>query len=115
MVSISWVVPESEDRIIGVLYGASGTTALNTNRIYAAWLQRRILFKSADNRTVWGIGSASRAIGPSTVGGDLGEQSAATRAFLFCTTQTISRRMILVGHCYLFQTWLRSMKEMCGP
>jgi hypothetical protein len=67
IVSASFVVPDSSDRILGVLYGAGPTSALDNNNVYAVWLQRRVLFKSSDNTTVWGLGQAARAVGPHVV------------------------------------------------
>ena len=67
IVSISLVVDEARTTVLGALYGASSTTALDTNSIYAAWLQRRVLFKSLDNTTVMGLGAAARAQGPDAV------------------------------------------------
>lgn len=67
IVSISLVVDEAQSRVMGALYGASATAALDTNAIFAAWLQRRVLFKSADNATVMGLGAAARALGPDSV------------------------------------------------
>jgi hypothetical protein len=64
MVSITLVV-DRDTTLLGALYGATDESALMGNHIYAAWLQRRVLFKSIDNATtVWGLGAASRGLGP---------------------------------------------------
>lgn len=64
MVSIGLVVDSTETVLLGALYGAGPASTLDENNIFAAWLQRQVLFINDDNTTVWGIGDATRAIGP---------------------------------------------------
>ena len=40
--------------------------ALDENRVFGVWLQRRVLFEG-DDGTVWGVGDADRALGPDAV------------------------------------------------
>ena len=68
IVSIGLVVDASETVLMGALYGAGPVSALDQNSIFAAWLQRQVLFKSADNTTtIWGLGAATRSVGPNTL------------------------------------------------
>ena len=65
MVSIGFVVDQSNTRLLGALYGAGATSSLDHNRIFGCWLQKRVLFKSAS--TIWGVGNAARSMGPNSV------------------------------------------------
>jgi hypothetical protein len=71
IVSLGFVVDHTATRVLGALYGASPsapTHTLNHNQIYAAWLQRHVLFVGTDSPpTVWGVGGSERAVGPNTV------------------------------------------------
>ena len=53
--------------MLGALYGAGATSALDNNRVFAAWLQRHVLFVGTDGGVVWGLGDADRALGPDAV------------------------------------------------
>ena len=46
IVALGWVT--DENRILGVLYGAGEVPGLNRNRIFARWLQRKVVFTSSD-------------------------------------------------------------------
>ena len=46
IVALGWVT--EENRILGVLYGAGEVPGLYRNRIFARWLQRRVVFTSSD-------------------------------------------------------------------
>lgn len=46
IVALGWV--RDENRILGVLYGAGEAPGLYRNRIFARWLQRRVVFTSSD-------------------------------------------------------------------
>ena len=65
--SMGWVVDETGDTLMGALYGASNISALTQNAVFGIWLQKQVLFISDDNKTVWGIGDASRGYGPDNV------------------------------------------------
>lgn len=55
MVSIGLVVDTSSTRLLGALYGAGCVSGLGHNRLFAKWLQKRVLFISNDgNNTTWG-------------------------------------------------------------
>lgn len=67
IVSLGFVVDHTATRVLGALYGAGGTPTLNHNQIFAAWLQRHVLFVGTDSPpTVWGVGE-ELAVGPDTV------------------------------------------------
>eukprot|EP00049_Salpingoeca_infusionum_P000670 m.41571 g.41571 ORF g.41571 m.41571 type:complete len:191 (+) comp10582_c0_seq1:1064-1636(+) len=85
MVSLGFVVNESKTRLLGVLYGATAVPQLVDNSIYAAWLQRRILFKSTDGTVVWGVGNASRGVGYDKVQVDTNASSLLGRFFVYDT------------------------------
>jgi hypothetical protein len=82
IVSVSLVVEDGE-RLMGVLYGATSDPRLTGNAIYAAWLQLRVLFKSADNTTVWGLGDASRGVGPTMSIVDVNEPAMVGRFWVY--------------------------------
>ena len=65
IVSLGFVVDSSNRRLLGALYGAGSDPGLSENRIFGAWLQKRVLF--INPTTVWGIGDGDRALGPDTV------------------------------------------------
>lgn len=67
IVSVGFVVDSTGTRVLGALYGAGADASLTHNRIFARWLQRRVLFESTDNATTWGLGGAARARGPYSV------------------------------------------------
>ncbi|QDU72263.1 hypothetical protein [Mucisphaera calidilacus] len=64
IVAIGWVTVGDQDKpgrkIIGTLYGAGAIWALDHNRIFARWLQKKLVFQSDDGLTITG----SSAIGP---------------------------------------------------
>jgi hypothetical protein len=49
------------------MYGAGPTSALDNNEIYAAWLQKKVLFVCNRTSRVFGAGNESRARGPDEV------------------------------------------------
>jgi hypothetical protein len=49
MVAVGWVT--RGDQLLGVLYGAGAKPTLDVNRIYARWLQKKVVFVSNDHRT----------------------------------------------------------------
>ncbi len=58
IVAVGWVV--RDDRLLGLLYGAGAVPSLDRNRIYARWLQKRLVFTdSAGERH-----EPVRALGP---------------------------------------------------
>ena len=64
IVALGWVTrgpQESPERkLLGVLYGAGASPALNENRIFARWLQKRVVFVASDGTRIAG----ARALGP---------------------------------------------------
>ena len=58
IVAHGWVA--RDNRLLGYLYGAGEVGALNRNRIFARWLQRRVVFETGDGREF----EAERALGP---------------------------------------------------
>jgi hypothetical protein len=48
IVAIGWVT--QQDRLLGFLYGAGAVPELNRNRIFARWLQKRVVFVADDGR-----------------------------------------------------------------
>jgi hypothetical protein len=64
IVALGWVTrgpPESPSRrLLGVLYGAGPSPALNENSIYARWLQKQVVFVANDGTRLAG----TRALGP---------------------------------------------------
>ncbi len=64
IVALGWVVRGPQEapgrKLLGVLYGAGAVSALNENRIYARWLQRRLVFVADDGTRYPG----TRALGP---------------------------------------------------
>ncbi|MCU0398597.1 MAG: hypothetical protein MUC73_10895 [Cyclobacteriaceae bacterium] len=53
----------SNNRIYGILYGASSVASLDKNAIYAKWLQKKVIFK---NESVhWG--EPAKALGPNRI------------------------------------------------
>ena len=69
IVSIGFVADETSTKLQGALYGAGPVSSLNENKVFGVWLQKQVLFVSNDTKspTVWGIGNASRAVGPDNV------------------------------------------------
>jgi hypothetical protein len=64
IVALGWVVRGAQEspgrKLVGVLYGAGEVPALNENRIYARWLQKRVVFVTGDGTRVPG----TKALGP---------------------------------------------------
>lgn len=58
MVAIGWVI--RQNRVLGFLYGAGAVGSLDRNRIFARWLQKKVVF-IADDGTRY---EASGALGP---------------------------------------------------
>ncbi len=58
IVALGWVT--DANRLLGVLYGAGAVPELNRNRIFARWLQKRVVFTSKDGA----VCEASGAVGP---------------------------------------------------
>jgi hypothetical protein len=63
IVALGWVVRGPQElpgrKLLGVLYGAGPVPALNENRIYARWLQRRVVFAANNGRRIpgtWALG-----------------------------------------------------------
>ena len=83
--SMGWVVDEIGDRLMGALYGASNISALTQNAVFGIWLQKQVLFISDDNKTVWGIGDASRGYGPDNIMIDVNEKSLNGKFYLYDT------------------------------
>jgi hypothetical protein len=65
IVSVGFVVDENSNRLLGAIYGAGAVSSLDHNQLFGIWLQKRVLFMN--NQTVWGVGDASRALGPNNV------------------------------------------------
>ncbi len=61
MVAMGWVV--SDERVLGVLYGAGAKGSLDQNRIFARWLQKRVVWVGEDGTRV----EAKGARGPDRV------------------------------------------------
>lgn len=63
IVAIGWVVKGDQDapdrRLLGFLYGAGAKSTLDANRIFARWLQKRIVVTAPDFESVGGA-----ALGP---------------------------------------------------
>ena len=49
IVSLGWVTSGGE-RVLGVLYGAGSRGSLDANRIFARWLQKKLVFTVADDK-----------------------------------------------------------------
>jgi hypothetical protein len=58
IVAVGWVVQDG--RLLGLLYGAGAVPGLDRNRIFARWLQKRIVFLSADGKRY----EPTRSLGP---------------------------------------------------
>jgi len=62
IVAVGWVTSGAQEkggrRLLGVLYGAGAVSALNQNRIFARWLQPRIVLHGEDGKT--SIGATAR-------------------------------------------------------
>lgn len=48
IVALGWVT--REDRVLGFLYGAGATPGLDRNRIFARWLQKKVVFTDASGK-----------------------------------------------------------------
>lgn len=69
IVSLGLVV-DAESRVLrGALYGAGAVPQLDNNRVFAAWLQRRAVFRTAAGGAAEGVvlGANAQAHGPRTV------------------------------------------------
>jgi hypothetical protein len=64
IVALGWVTRGLQDapdrKLLGVLYGAGPSPALNENSIYARWLQKRLVFVASDGTRYAG----TKALGP---------------------------------------------------
>jgi hypothetical protein len=64
IVALGWVTRGRQEspgrKLLGVLYGAGPSGALNENRIYARWLQKRVVLVAEDGRRFAG----TKALGP---------------------------------------------------
>jgi len=58
IVAIGWV--RRDNRLLGVLYGAGAVPTLDANRIFARWLQCRVVFETLDGTCY----EATHALGP---------------------------------------------------
>lgn len=58
IVAVGWVV--QGDRLLGFLYGAGAVPTLNRNRIFARWLQRKVVFVGEDGQRL----EPTRSLGP---------------------------------------------------
>ena len=58
IVAVGWVT--EGNRVLGALYGAGSFEGLNRNRIFARWLQKRVVFVSTDGQRF----EPSQAVGP---------------------------------------------------
>jgi hypothetical protein len=50
MVAVGWVT--SGERVLGVLYGAGAAGTLDANRIFARWLQKKVVWVGKDGARV---------------------------------------------------------------
>jgi len=57
IVSVGFVVDNDAQTLRGALYGAGAVPQLDNNRVFATWLQRRVLFLSEDKTVLWGAGA----------------------------------------------------------
>lgn len=64
IVSCGLVVDSTSKVLKGAVYGAGAVPTLDHNSIFARWLQRRVIFRSNDNSTTWGLGASVRSHGP---------------------------------------------------
>ncbi|MGC8666914.1 MAG: hypothetical protein ACP5VE_02195 [Chthonomonadales bacterium] len=74
IVAVGWVT--RQNRIFGVLYGAGPVPSLDANRIFARWLQRRVVFEAGSR-----VFEADAGIGPGRVRLRLGGEKAAEGRF----------------------------------
>lgn len=58
MVAVGWIV--QGQRLLGFLYGAGPVASLDRNRIFARWLQKRLVFRDQQGRRY----EAAKALGP---------------------------------------------------
>ncbi|MBN1344983.1 MAG: hypothetical protein JXQ73_19980 [Phycisphaerae bacterium] len=58
IVAVGWVV--RGDRLLGFLYGAGAVPGLNRNRIFARWLQKRVVFVTDDGKRL----APTQSLGP---------------------------------------------------
>lgn len=92
IVSCGLVVDETSTVLKGALYGAGPVPQLDHNRVFATWLQRRAIFRSADNATTWGLGDAARAHGVDTVLLGTNAPSLSGRWYLYDTDYSDAER-----------------------
>jgi hypothetical protein len=58
IVAIGWV--SAGDRVLGFVYGAGAASSLDRNRLFARWLQKKLVFTDRQGKTL----TAAGAIGP---------------------------------------------------
>ncbi len=61
IVAVGWVT--DGNRVLGFLYGAGAISGLTENRIFAKWLQKKVVFHADDGRTF----DEASALGPDTL------------------------------------------------
>jgi hypothetical protein len=59
--SVGFVIDSSGTKLLGALYGAGAVPTLDHNRIFAQWIQKRVVFLSNDGVVLW---SSTSAVGP---------------------------------------------------
>ena len=67
IVSCGLVVDGASRVLRGALYGAGAVPTLDHNRVFATWLQRRAVFRSADNTTAFGLAGGVQSRGADVV------------------------------------------------
>ncbi len=99
--------------LYGVLYGAAETSSLNTNKIFAKWLQKKVYFSNEDV----GYGGIERADGPKKVrlGLDGANDIQTGNIYIYDTDGTTllftSPEVTLVSGMH----WQYNEDETCGP
>lgn len=58
IVAVGWVL--HDDRVLGFVYGAGAVPTLNRNRLFARWLQKKLVFTGGDGASIAG----ERSLGP---------------------------------------------------
>lgn len=59
--SVGFVIDSSGTTLLGALYGAGAVPTLDHNRIFAQWIQKRVVFMSDGGEVLW---SSASALGP---------------------------------------------------
>lgn len=72
IVAIGWVV--RDDRLLGFVYGAGAVPELNRNRLFARWLQKKVVFTDDRGRSY----TTTAALGPDRAMIPLGEAKSLT-------------------------------------